>query len=25
VIVTDDLGATTFIGRRRFVVNNVGG
>jgi hypothetical protein len=25
VIVTDNLGATTFIGRRRFVVNNVGG
>jgi hypothetical protein len=24
-IVTDNLGATTYIGRRRFVVNNVGG
>jgi N-acetylmuramoyl-L-alanine amidase len=25
VIVTDTLGATTYIGKRRFVVNNVGG
>ncbi|HET9210098.1 MAG TPA: hypothetical protein VFR03_06860, partial [Thermoanaerobaculia bacterium] len=25
VIVTDNLGATTYIGKRRFVVNNVGG
>jgi hypothetical protein len=25
VVVTDNLGATTYIGKRRFVVNNVGG
>ena len=25
VIVVDDLGVETFIGRRRFVINNVGG